>query len=912
VIAEIALSSAQVTGTTISHYEILDKIGEGGMGQVYKARDVLLNRTAALKVLPADGAADVDDKRRRFVQEAQAASALNHPNIVTIYEVGEADGRDFIAMELIAGRPLDEVIGGKALPLGKALAYAIQIADALAAAHAAGIVHRDLKPGNVMVADSGLIKVLDFGLAKLVTPGVSESDATRTVLQASPKTAAGTILGTVAYMSPEQAEGKLIDHRSDIFSFGALLYETLTGRRAFQGDSAVSTLAAILTAEPAPLSGSAPDLPAELSRIVGRCLRKAPERRWQSIADVKIALEEFKQDLDSGQLSRDRMSVPVPARRPWLPVAAAAVVAAGLTAGGAWQLRPIPAAPELWRVRRLTADPGASMSPAVSRDGRLVAYASDRAAPDSMDLWVQQIDGGDPVQLTRSLGFCQDPAFSPDGSRIVLRCGEIDSVYLVPTLGGLPKKLAEGAWPQFSPDGSKIAYVGPASGSPLSRSIWILSPDAPGPPTELKLQRTMLGGPVWRPDGRGVLFIGLGIPQGSSGDWFFVSADGGPDAPIGAADGLNAARFGLGRDLTVTTKGLLFVNGEYDSTGIYRLPVDAAFQHVTGDPVPVMVGAGYNFAPDASGDGQRIVFAIANNISTNIWRAPIEPNLGKVSGEPVRVTSGLTPSTTPSPSRDGGRIAYVAGGPRAAEVRIRDMATGRDERLAPAREWSFVVLSPDGSTVAFNSDRQENSPIYSVPATGGVPRKICDACGRPVDWLADRTTLLFDNAAQGRREIHLLDVATGQSKLLYRHADGPLNMPRLSPDGRTVVFSMALAGRARRLYLAPFTGEAVPDSDWTMIIDGANFERQPFWAPNGSLIYFLSERDGFRCIWAQRVDIAARRAVGEPFAVHHSHQTRYSLEPIPDVAQIGLSVAGGQMFFASFELQSNIWMAERR
>jgi eukaryotic-like serine/threonine-protein kinase len=901
-----------VTGTTVGHYEILEKLGEGGMGLVYRARDVLLDRTAALKFLPADSAA-ADDKRRRFVQEAQSASSLNHPNIITIYEVGQADGRDFIAMELVRGRPLDEVIGSKALPLGTSIAYGIQIADALAAAHAAGIVHRDLKPGNVMIADSGVVKVLDFGLAKLVARAPSASDGTRTMLDENPRTVEGTILGTVSYMSPEQAEGKPVDARSDIFSFGALCYEMLTGRRAFQRESTVSTLAAILTADPVSLFSEAPDFPTELARIVSRCLRKAPEKRWQSIADVRIALEEFKQDLESGRIAGDRVPVPAP-RRSWMPIGAAALIAAAVTGVAIWQARPSESSPELWGVRRLTADAGASMFPSISHDGKLVAYVSDRAGVDSMDLWVQQIEGGDAVQLTRDLGYCQDPAFSPDGGRIVLRCGsEPDSIYVVPTFGGLPKKIAEGAWPKFSPDGSRIAYVGPVSGDAGSRSLWIISADGTAP-KEIKTGKGMFNGPVWRPDGKGLLFIGFSDPDRAPDDrdWYFVPADGGALVPTGAVARLRAGRFGFNTALSVTSNGVLFHNGDFDSTNIYRMPFDAAFQNVSGDPIPVIVGAGFNFTPTASQDGRRITFAIAKDVSTNIWRAPVDSTTGKVAGAPVRITSGLNPSFGPSPSRDGKRLAYLGGPSKTPEVRIRDIAGGTDVRLAEAKPWSFVVLSPDGSTVAFHSDHRDNSPIYAVPSAGGVPKKICTSCGRPVEWLPDRTKLLFDSGGPQRREIYLLDVATGQSKPLLQHADRPLSMPRLSPDGRSLLFTLQRPAGARRLYLAPFSGELVPEKEWTLLVDGSNYERQPFWAPSGDLIYFLSERDGFRCIWAQRVDSAARQAIGAPFAAQHMHQTRYSLEPIPDVAAIGLSVAGGQMFYASFELQSNIWLAERR
>src|SRR3990170_5165869 len=231
----------------IAHYEILHKIGEGGMGVVYKARDTHLERFVAIKVLPAERVAD-PERKRRFIKEARAASALNHPNIITVHDIACDDGLDFMVMEFVPGKTLDQLIGRKGLKLGAALKYGVQIADALAAAHAAGIVHRDLKPSNIMVTDDGLVKVLDFGLAKLAEPATGDLASTQSAL-----TVEGAILGTAAYMSPEQAEGRIVDARSDIFSFGAVLYEMITSRRAFQAESKAAPLAAILQQAPKPI-----------------------------------------------------------------------------------------------------------------------------------------------------------------------------------------------------------------------------------------------------------------------------------------------------------------------------------------------------------------------------------------------------------------------------------------------------------------------------------------------------------------------------------------------------------------------------------------------------------------------------------------------------------------------------------
>ncbi|MGA2136285.1 MAG: serine/threonine-protein kinase [Bryobacteraceae bacterium] len=297
-----------MVGQALGHYRIEAKLGEGGMGVVYRAFDTHLDRPVAIKILRAD-AATSPERRRRFQQEAKAASALNHPNIVHIYDIGSSDGTDYIAMEFVDGKTLDQLIGKSRLVLRDTLKYAIQVADALARAHAAGIVHRDLKPANIIVGADGRLRLLDFGLAKLtemtVLADVDSAAGTATMTaREDVQTVEGTIVGTVAYMSPEQAEGKKVDARSDIFSFGSVLYEMISGRRPFEGANKISTLSAILHKEPPPLAEVAPDLPAELDKIISRCLRKDPDHRAQHAGDIKLALEELREDSVSRKLSR--------------------------------------------------------------------------------------------------------------------------------------------------------------------------------------------------------------------------------------------------------------------------------------------------------------------------------------------------------------------------------------------------------------------------------------------------------------------------------------------------------------------------------------------------------------------------------------------------------------------------------
>jgi serine/threonine-protein kinase len=323
-----------MTGRTVSHYEILERLGSGGMGEIFRARDTRLNRMVAVKVLPKSDSGD-QTPRLRFMQEARAASGLSHPNIVTVHDILADDGADLLVMELVPGKTIAQLVSGTGLPVPVALRYAVQVASALAAAHAAGIVHRDIKPGNIMVTGAGLVKVLDFGLAKPTYTGLGD-DSAKTASISGPLTVKGTVVGTVNYMSPEQAEGKGVDGRSDIFSFGILLYEMLTGRRAFPGDSAIATMTAILRDDVRPIRDFAPAAPARLSEIVDRCLRKNRDERWQSMDGVLAALENLKLQYDTG--SAATVQVPVAPLKPegmlWVILAAACVAVA--MAGGTW------------------------------------------------------------------------------------------------------------------------------------------------------------------------------------------------------------------------------------------------------------------------------------------------------------------------------------------------------------------------------------------------------------------------------------------------------------------------------------------------------------------------------------------------------------------------------------------------
>jgi len=770
-----------MTGRRILHYDVLEKLGEGGMGVVYKARDTHLDRLVAIKVLPAEKVAD-PERRRRFVQEARAASALQHPNIITVHDIAQADGLDLIVMEYIPGKTLDVLIPRKGMRLSLSLKYAVQIADALARAHGSGIIHRDLKPSNVMVDEHGLVKVLDFGLAKLTEAAASEAET------ATMRTGEGVVLGTAAYMSPEQAEGKPIDPRSDVFSFGSMFYEMLTGQRAFRGDTAASAIASILREEPKPISQVAEGLPPDASKIVKRCLRKDPEHRFQHMDDLKVALEELKEESDSGTLSVAAATGRAQATRRWAWVwgvaGAAALAAVSL---GVWflQSKAGPPTPAL-RAIPLTSYAGFELDPSFSPDGNQIAFSWDGEKQDNYDIYIKLVGPGTPLRLTSDPAQDRNPAWSPDGRWIAFVrffASGASSVFVMPALGGSERKLADvnmsnaldwswlawtrdGKWlvvpddgrgqepkglfllslqsgerrritslpsvsPAVSPDGLRIVFDGQAAGGLYLAS---LSEDMrpTGEPVRLILTeqgRTPMN-PVWTSDGEEIVFS-LAGHGGESSLWRVAASPGSPPRPlpVGEVGTLPAISHAAGR--------LAYVRGSRDAD-IWRVDLRAPGESA-GPPVKLISSTTNEFCPAYSPDGRRIAYSSLRSGSQELWISNADGS------NPVQLTSSGGPVTDNARwSPDGGSLLFDSrvGGPRDLYLVSPDGGVPRRLTSGPGNSLE-ARWSRDGNWIYFASDRTGRHEVWKMPANGGTPVQVTQHGGAAAYESADGKVLYY-------------------------------------------------------------------------------------------------------------------------------------------------------------------------
>ena len=752
------------TGRRLGRYELIARLGQGGMGEVYRARDTRLKREVALKMLPPESMAD-PVRRRRFEQEARAASALNHPNIVSIHDIDRADGIDFITMEFVPGQTLAARIGRKGLPLQEVLSYAVQIAGALAAVHAAGIVHRDLKPANVMVARSGQVKVVDFGLAKL-----AELTARALVTTgATPvRTGTGTILGTIAYMSPEQAAGKPVDARSDIFSFGALLYEMLTGKRAFLRDSMAATLAAILKEEPKPAGGLIRGVPPELERILTRCLRKEPERRFQHMDDLQVALEEVRE----GRRVRGRRAL----------TAAEILVAAGLLAATAWFLIPGRSQPEPVVVP-LTTYAGEETAPTFSPDGNQVAFSWDGPRQDNVDIYVKLIGAEKPLRLTSDPARDIWPAWSPDGRSIAFLRGPAagTEVLLIPAIGGPERKLADtrSAWGlAWSPDGKWLVFNDSDSANPSEQrgSLYALS-------VETRAIRKLTSAPPlaqdlgagFSPDGRTLVF------ERTTRNWF-----------------ADLYRLALGQDLNpqgeprqITLQGreasspaftpdgreIVYISTGPSSATMWRVGLSGSRRPRSLDFAGEQVGR-----LAISRQGNRLVYERWLE-DKNIWRLELGGR-GRRAGQPERLIASTRTDEVPRYSPDGKRIVFLSSRSGHNEVWVSESDSSNPIQLTSlGRDSGSPNWSPDGRRIVFDSFAERQFDVFLIDASGGAPRNLTNhpADDAVASFSRDGRWVYFTSNRTGRFEIWKMPAAGGEALQVTRNG-GYIALE--SPDGK--------------------------------------------------------------------------------------------------------------------------------
>jgi Tol biopolymer transport system component len=695
-----------------------------------------------------------------------------------------------------------------------------------------------------------------------------------------------------------------------------MLYEMLTGRRPFEKDSAVGTLAAILHQDPA--TPDSPAVPPALWRILFRCLEKKPEDRWQDIGDVRQLLMDVAKDEPAAPpASSHRVH-----RFGW-PVVAGACAAGALLAYVALRLLPgsgSSRAPGAAVLRKVTADSGLTGYPAISRDGKLIAFASDRAKEDNLDIWVQQTGGRDPIRLTTDPADESDPAFSPDGTMIAFR-SEKDGggIYLVPSLGGSPVLLApRGRNPRFSPDGRWVAYSvgGQAVSNPGSAGVFIVNSGG-GIPRAIHPEMATATNPVWSPRSDRLLVLGRTdgkAPARAEIDWWILPIEGGSAKRTGAYVRMDAQKliqtqfpqvFPIPLDWREEGGDWILFNAFLgEAANLWEIPLEG-----TGEARRLTLGPGLHRQASWSGDARSLIFA-AEELNFDVWLQPLD-RAGAAGGPMKRLMDASSDRLTPSISWDAGKIAYVSRRSDNWFLRIRDMVSGTERSVLSSPTWLYTArLSGDGTRILYTSAGYD---LLSIPAAGGTIEKLCERCGTVMGASTDGREILYEPAENEDVLMYDSDRRTTVKLALRASPDLILSSARFSRDGKWFAFhALRNATNSAQIWIAPNGPRLpVPAADWIPITDGTKLERDPAWSADGRFLYFVSERDGFRCIWARALNPSTKQPSGEAFAVRHFHSARFSLRHVGSQGFFtGLSAGEGALVFSMGELKGNVWLEE--
>jgi serine/threonine protein kinase/WD40 repeat protein len=778
------------TGTKLGRYEIRSPLGAGGMGEVYLAEDTSLGRRVALKLLPPEHTQD-QERLRRFKQEAKAASALNHPNILTIHEVGEVDGHHFIATEFIDGETLRTSLTlNSSMKTGDALNIATQVASALVAAHEAGIVHRDIKPENIMLRRDGYVKVLDFGLAKLTeTVAQQPIDMSAATMPLVAHTASGVVLGTAQYMSPEQATGKKVDTRTDIFSFGAVLYEMVAGRRAFEGDSLMETVAAILNQEPKPLPTK---VSSDLAKVIMRCLRKDPARRYQTMADLKVALEDLREESSATRQGR------IPSRWPWIGASLLLILlVVGFLVWRPWRA---PKDLEPLRAITLTTLPGVELYPSFSPDGNNVAFTWSGPKQDNPDIYVQTIGSGTPLQLTKDPRQDSNPVWSPDGRWIAFLRGVpagplsfgTRELLLVPPLSGAERKLADVRLQEYFPSPVYLAWAADSNALVVTDSPGEGKPDAlfvvsletgekrqltnPQPPVLADTN------PAVSPDGRALVFRRR--VTWSHGELYVVPLGNDLKAagePKRLTQLIQAADFPTwtpdGKEILFSARGFLW---RMDSSGA-NPPVRLPFVGEDGT-MPVV-------SRPQSGRPARLAY-VRNSADENIYRIATNAPGALSSSPPVVAIASTRQDIHCKFSPDGRRVAFTSTRSGEWEIWVSDPDGSHAVQLTfmHAQATGGPHWSPDGQRLVFASDLEGQFEVYEIAAAGGQPRRITShqAFDHAANYSADGKWIYFCSTRNGPYQIWKVPASGGDAVQVTAN-EGFVSFE--SPDGAYLYYT---------------------------------------------------------------------------------------------------------------------------